>query len=251
MYLHFPDLDPEATGKPEQLQIGYCYMPSRDLEGAQAHSPARNEGGGAAASASGRGEGRPSLEGGRPVDPPEAEIVRPLRVRNVTDRKLYLTCIPNLRRQCFVCAEPPSPSGDRCRSNLANHVREQAQRSAPESVGRVLTADGECTGGGGSAWPPAGAAAGAGTGMAAARPPVVDLLLLPQSTTTLYIGLRPVLPAEAYVNGCALAFLRGGGSSDVGEGVFVCQMDPWACRGRRPRPVVRVGFLAFVWVEGF
>ncbi|CAM9335673.1 unnamed protein product [Ectocarpus sp. 13 AM-2016] len=27
MYLHFPDLDPNAKGKPEKLQIGFCYMP--------------------------------------------------------------------------------------------------------------------------------------------------------------------------------------------------------------------------------
>ncbi|CAN0505173.1 unnamed protein product, partial [Scytosiphon promiscuus] len=80
MYLHFPDLDPNATGKPQMLEIGHCYMP------------------GLLANLSGRG-GNAGLG---------SEIVRSLRVRNVSDRKLYLTCTPNLKKQCFVYAEIPS-----------------------------------------------------------------------------------------------------------------------------------------------
>lgn len=147
MYLHFPDLDRSKTGKPEKLQIGYCYMPG--LSGAEGQQPL---------GLAGRGDAGP-----------ESEIVRPLRVRNVSDRKLYLTCTPNLRKQCFVYAEVPSAGG-----------------------GGGSPALGEAEGGAGS---------GIDSAPAAPRPPAVDLPLLPQSETALYIGLRPVLPSEAYTSG--------------------------------------------------
>lgn len=145
MYLHFPDLDPDATFKPEKLQIGYCYMPGRSPGGAMDD-----------------------------VDAPETEIVRPLRVRNISDRKLFLSCIPNLRKQCFVYADiPPQPT------------------SEPVSMPSTLGDD---------QWGMAVAAAAVASTMIH-RPAVADLPLLPQSETTLYIGLRPVLPKEAFITG--------------------------------------------------
>lgn len=146
MYLHFPDLDPGATFKPEKLQIGYCYMPPRRPEHAAAD-----------------------------ISTPETDIVRPLRVRNVTDRKLFLSCIPNLRKQCFVYADVPLPAeaGDSTSTPTMGDDR------GPAAVAAAVTH----------------------------RPPVADLPLLPQSETTLYIGLRPVLPNEAYITG--YVFLPG------------------------------------------
>lgn len=140
MYLHFPDLDPGATFKPEKLQIGYCYMPPRRPEHAVGDTST-----------------------------PKTDIVRPLRVRNVTDRMLFLSCIPNLKKQCFVYADALAPA------------------EANESMSTPTIGD--------DLGPVAVAAA------VAHRSPVVDLPLLPQSETTLYIGLRPVLPNEAYITG--------------------------------------------------
>lgn len=166
MYLHFPDLDPDATGKPQKLHIGNCYMPATDGDGngnGNGHGHRRGDAAAAAA--------------------PESEIVRPLRVRNVSDRKLYLTCTPNLRKQCFVyyAADAGVPSA-------------MTEPPGGDGGSSSLVALGEDGGGGVS-----GAVAVAAA--AAARPPVADLLLLPQSETTLYIGLRPVLPKEAYTSG--------------------------------------------------
>lgn len=134
MYLYFPDLDPDMTFKPAELQIGHCYMPPRfEAE----NGSVKNDVSAATAA-------------------PETDIVRRLRVRNVTDHKLFLSCIPNLRKQCFVYADIPTPTSS---------------------------------------------AAAAAAGTTTHRPLVADLPLLPQSETTLYIGLRPVLPSEAYVTG--------------------------------------------------
>lgn len=156
MYLHFPDLDPKATGKLEKLQIGFCYMPGLEPIGAQHHQRQRGV-------VTGRG-------GAAPHDP-ESEIVRPLRVRNVSDRKLYLTCTPNLRKQCFVYTEIPPQEADACAGEDGREVA--------------------CEGSGG----------GERATAAPRRTQVADLPLLPQSETTLYIGLRPVLPPEAYTSG--------------------------------------------------
>lgn len=171
MYLHFPDLDPGRTGKLQELHIGFCYMPGLTPAG-------DGDGDGI-----GDGDGDGDSDGGRhrgEAAAPESEIVRPLRVRNVSDRKLYLTCTPNLRKQCLVyAADVPSmaePGGD---------------ESSMVALGE------EAVGGGGGGTIAAAAAAAA----AMPRPQVADLLLLPQSETTLYIGLRPVLPNEAYTSG--------------------------------------------------
>jgi hypothetical protein len=37
-----------------------------------------------------------------PAGPLSAEALRPLRVRNVSSQYLWLTAIPNLRKQCFI-----------------------------------------------------------------------------------------------------------------------------------------------------
>ena len=154
MYLHFPDLDPDATGKPRKLQIGFCYMPglaSSSSNGAAEDQHQQQE-----------QQQETTLAGrGKAATYCESEIVRPLRVRNVSDRKLFLTCTPNLRKQCFVYAAVPSES---------------------------LTSSAGAGGGDWSAGVPS-------------RPQVADLPLLPQSETMLYIGLRPVLPPEAYTAG--------------------------------------------------
>lgn len=163
MYLHFPDLDPAATGKPHMLEIGHCYMPG--LISAQKQQQL--------AHLSGRGNG--GLQ---------SEIVRPLRVRNVSDRKLYLTCTPNLKKQCFVYAEVPL---DRSAAALGDDSKAQGEGKDSRRDGGWDGGDVDGAGGDWSASVP--------------RPPVADLLLLPQSETTLYIGLRPVLPAEAYTSG--------------------------------------------------
>lgn len=161
MYLHFPDLDPDATGKPQKLQIGFCYMPGLASSSSSSNGAAKNQQQGTLA---GRGKAATYCE---------SEIVRPLRVRNVSDRKLYLTCTPNLKKQCFVYAAVPSDSP-----------------TASASAGTVA-GGGEDGGGAGGDW-----SAGVPS-----RPQVADLPLLPQSETTLYIGLRPVLPPEAYTAG--------------------------------------------------
>lgn len=167
MYLHFPDLDPDATGKPRKLQIGFCYMPglasSSSSNGAAAHQqPQQQQQHGA--TLAGRGKAATYCH---------SEIVRPLRVRNVSDRKLYLTCTPNLRKQCFVYAAVPSDS------------------LTSSAAGGGGGGGGEEGSGGGGDW-----SAGVPN-----RPQLADLPLLPQSETTLYIGLRPVLPPEAYTAG--------------------------------------------------
>lgn len=150
MYLHFPDLDPDATGKPGKLQIGYCYMPGPSDSGRQETSP------------------KNLIVGGNAF--PESEIVRPLRVRNVSDRKLYLTCTPNLRKQCFVYAEVSM------NSSHDGHHTEGCSRSESGNLAAVAEA-------------------------VVPRPSVTDFPLLEQSEMTLYIGLRPVLPPEAYTSG--------------------------------------------------
>lgn len=156
MYLHFPDLDPSATGKPEKLQIGFCYMPGlSETNGAQDQQQQR---------------GVVTRRGSARLSDPESEIVRPLRVRNVSDRKLYLTCTPNLRKQCFVYSEI-SPE-----SHISSGQDGQGAPSEDDGSGDRSTA-------------------------APNRTQVADLPLLPQSETTLYIGLRPVLPPEAYTSG--------------------------------------------------
>lgn len=177
MYLHFPDLDPSATGKPEKLQIGYCYMPGLGSThtGAQTQAQQQQQGG----PLSGRGNAVTAADR-------ESEIVRPLRVRNVSDRKLYLTCTPNLRKQCFVYAE--SPSSDNGYTRMPSTV---AAAAAANAVG------GGEEGAGGSDW----------SAVVPNRPQVADLPLLPQSETTLYIGLRPVLPPEAYTSGYVLRMI--------------------------------------------
>ncbi|KAG5179043.1 hypothetical protein JKP88DRAFT_350052 [Tribonema minus] len=73
MYLHFPDLDPAALGKLQEIQIGNCYLPPVE--------PTR----------------APEDRG-----PLVEEALRPLSVRNVSSQHLYLTAIPNLRKQCFI-----------------------------------------------------------------------------------------------------------------------------------------------------
>lgn len=157
MYLHFPDLDPDATGKPGKLQIGYCYMPGRPVSGRQETSP------------------KNLIVGGNAF--PESEIVRPLRVRNVSDRKLYLTCTPNLRKQCFVYAEvSPNSSHDGHRTEGCS----RCESGDGATVGSDLAAVAEAV---------------------VHRPSVTDFPLLEQSEMTLYIGLRPVLPPEAYTSG--------------------------------------------------
>lgn len=166
MYLHFPDLDPDATGKPGKLQIGFCYMPglassSSNINGSANNNQQQQQQQGT--TLAGRGKAATTYC--------ESEIVRPLRVRNVSDRKLYLTCTPNLRKQCFVYAAVPSDS--------------------LEEAAAAAARDGEGSGVGGDR-----SAAGVPN-----RPQVADLPLLPQSETTLYIGLRPVLPPEAYTAG--------------------------------------------------
>lgn len=186
MYLHFPDLDPSATGKPEKLQIGYCYMPglASTRPGAQNQAQQQQTQGGPL---SGRGNTVTAADR-------EAEIVRPLRVRNVSDRKLYLTCTPNLRKQCFVYAESPSSdSSDNRVSSTSSPSAAAAAAAAANVVGGEEGGVAGVTGGGGggSDW-----SAGVPN-----RPQVADLPLLPQSETTLYIGLRPVLPLEAYTSG--------------------------------------------------
>lgn len=204
MYIHFPDLDPEGTGKPEELQIGYCYMPGREVDAGPGVGHVRTDAGGAAAGMV--REGRPSLEASRSTGSPESEIVRPLKVRNVSDRKLYLTCIPNLRKQCFVYTEMPStlarPSASPSSPGDDDHRRDPAQSSDDScrgSIGVLSTAVGSITTGSGRSSP--GKALAGAAGATAARSPVKDLLLLPQSMATLYVGLRPVLPGEAYITG--------------------------------------------------
>lgn len=151
------------------LEIGHCYMPglvSAQKQQHLAHLSSRGNGG------------------------LKSDIVRPLRVRNVSDRKLYLTCTPNLKKQCFVYAEIPS---DRSSERLAATAALQDDSKAPGD-GKGSGQDGGWDGGG---------VDGAGGDWSASvpRPPVADLPLLPQSETTLYIGLRPVLPTEAYTSG--------------------------------------------------
>lgn len=182
MYLHFPDLDPSARGKPEKLQIGYCYMPGLASTHTGAQSPRPNQQQQQGASLSSRGNGVTAADR-------ESEIVRPLRVRNVSDRKLYLTCTPNLRKQCFVYAESPSSSGN----DDDNRIPYYSSSSFPATAYVVGGEEGAGGGGGGG-----------GSGWSAVvpnRPQVADLPLLPQSETTLYIGLRPVLPLEALTSG--------------------------------------------------
>lgn len=181
MYLHFPDLDPSATGKPEKLQIGYCYMPglASTHPGAQNHSQQQQQGG----PISGRGNAVAAADR-------EAEIVRPLRVRNVSDRKLYLTCTPNLRKQCFVYAESPSADSGENNSRISSSSS-AAIAAATAAASIVGGEDAGGAGGGGSDW----------SAVVPNRPQVAGLPLLPQSETTLYIGLRPVLPPEAYTSG--------------------------------------------------
>lgn len=189
MYLHFPDLDPNAKGKPEKLQIGLCYMPGLVSTG----------GGTAAAAAahsqpqlgvlSGVGKNTAAAEADR-----ESEIVRPLRVRNVSDRALYLTCTPNLRKQCFVYSEIPSAETSSSSSSLLSESQAPTEGSGPVAPpggedGRGVPSGGG--GGGGNDWLSA----------VPNRPQVADLPLLPQSETTLYVGLRPVLPLQAYTAG--------------------------------------------------
>ncbi|CAM9221770.1 unnamed protein product [Scytosiphon promiscuus] len=153
MYLHFPDLDANATGKPEKLQIGFCYMPGlAPPMGAKDHRRQRGV-------VTARGSAAP-------IDP-ESEIVRPLRVRNVSDRKLYLTCTPNLRKQCFVYSE----------------ILPESHVSAGEDGHEAPAVPN--------------------------RTQVADMPLLPQSETTLYIGLRPVLPPEAYTSGDCRELIGG------------------------------------------
>lgn len=192
MYLHFPDLDQEAKGKPDKLQIGYCYMPNREAETTQA-LPRTLHGTVGAAGAAVR-EKRQSLEVVRASDSSEFEIVRPLRVRNVSDRKLYLTCSRNLKKQCFVYAEVPTPQlpGD-----ISSPIHED-DRGVPTPS--PCSVDGEISTGLGRPLSVAGLSAGA-SGLVTPRSQVADLLLLPQSETTLFIGLRPVLPSEAYITG--------------------------------------------------
>lgn len=176
MYLHFLDLDPLATGKPEQLQIGHCYMPGLAEPKGKYQPPGLPS--------SGRGDANL-----------ESEIVRPLRVRNVSDRKLYLTCTPNLKKQCFVYAEIP----------LDGTSSDPTATAAANNQGRGLLGESErgCRGVSDSGVNVSGAGndRSAVTAAAMPRPQVADLLLLPQSETTLYIGLRPVLPNEAYTSG--------------------------------------------------
>lgn len=171
MYLHFPDLDPNATGKPQMLEIGHCYMPG--LVSAQKQQQQQQ-----LANLSGRG-GNAGLG---------SEIVRSLRVRNVSDRKLYLTCTPNLKKQCFVYAEIPP---DRSAAAAAALRYDSKALGEDKGTGQDVGWDGADVDG-----------AGVGDWSASApRPQVADLPLLPQSDITLYIGLRPVLPTEAYTSG--------------------------------------------------
>lgn len=167
MYLHFPDLDPKFTGRLEKLQIGHCYMPGLDV-------------------GAGRLQRSPSSLSGGKGSYPGSEIVRALRVRNVSDRKIYLTCTPNLKKQCFVYAEIPAEQ------TTISILRENESTLLAEDGADGNDADrGESMG---RTWATAPA-------RAISRPQVVDLPLLPQSETTLYIGLRPVLPNEAYTSG--------------------------------------------------
>ena len=171
MYLHFPDLDPNATGKPQMLEIGHCYMPG--LVSAQTQQQLAN--------LSGRG-GNAGLG---------SEIVRPLHVRNVSDRKLYLTCTPNLKKQCFVYAEIPSDRSSAAAAAAAAALRDHSKALGEDKgAGQDVGWDGADVDGAGGDW-----------SASAPRPHVADLPLLPQSEITLFIGLRPVLPTEAYTTG--------------------------------------------------
>ena len=119
-----------------------------------------------------------------------SEIVRPLHVRNVSDRKLYLTCTPNLKKQCFVYAEIPSDQSAAAAVALRDDSKAPGEE---EGAGQDTGWDGagaDVDGAGGGDW-----------SASAPRPQVADLPLLPQSEITLYIGLRPVLPTEAYTSG--------------------------------------------------
>ncbi|CAM9585994.1 unnamed protein product, partial [Choristocarpus tenellus] len=188
MYIHFPDLDPDKKGKLQKLQFGYCYMPDH-VDQIQLQSRGRDKG---------KGWGQGLLLGSSRGWGEEPEVVRPLRVRNVSSENLYLTCIPNLRKQCFVFAlanEEQSPAESMPSAKVAAIAAGEsgAQASAVSgvvgsgklnSVGSLLT----------------GVPVMAQVARQQRRQ-AVDLPLNPGEEMTLFIGLRPHVPNEAYVTG--------------------------------------------------
>lgn len=182
IYLHFPALDPGATGKLQELQLGYCYMPrAMEQEPQQQSTAIHNE--------------SMQKNDGHVV----SNVIRPLLIRNISDQELFLTCVPNLKKQCFVFAEScpalPRPSslrdvgkGMQAVSVLASEAGSHARTQLPNSAGFATHVEELGSSG------PAGA-----TSMSQQQ--VEDFPLAPQSEMMLHIGLRPVLPSEAYSTG--------------------------------------------------
>eukprot|EP01084_Bolivina_argentea_P122551 217161_1 len=76
LYLVFPDHPIDEEGRIKQIDVGNCYVPR-------------------------------FVDDGHDIHP----ILRPLRVRNISDRQFFLTIVSNLRKQCYVYSSSSADKG--------------------------------------------------------------------------------------------------------------------------------------------